>query len=345
MTNVIMPERTCWEVAVSADQGTARDRIRLSPPERDTPPVDREVHADLLARLYRLPPGHPSSLPDVRGGDRHSGTRPREEREEAGDRRPPQAPDGGAGYWDKVPGFERRWADHTARWPDGPAGARDQRGSTADPPGSWRGPGGQYLSPDQHAAVGEIITGTRDAERRISADLRAVERENAGGGRLAGWQFRLKGAERLKEKIAAEVGITPALEPSSAMRKVHDAIRYTFCAPADSYASTYRSVTGLLSERGYTMVYSKNHWRDDPEYKGINTRWRSADGDRFEVQFHTPESLHAKQQVTHPCYERIRDPATGRPERRELEAFQRDVSAAIPVPGATHEIPDQQEDG
>ena len=47
------------------------------------------------------------------------------------------------------------------------------------------------------------------------------------------------------------------------------------------------------------MIYSKNHWRDDPEYKGINTRWITPEGQRFEVQFHTAESFHAKQQ-SHP---------------------------------------------
>jgi hypothetical protein len=46
------------------------------------------------------------------------------------------------------------------------------------------------------------------------------------------------------------------------------------------------------------MYQSTNYW-GDPEYKGINTRWITRQGQRFEVQFHTPESFHAKQQVTH----------------------------------------------
>ena len=58
------------------------------------------------------------------------------------------------------------------------------------------------------------------------------------------------------------------------------------------------------------MIYSKNHWRDDPEYKGINTRWVTPEGQRYEVQFHTAESFHAKQQVTHEAYERLRNPLT-----------------------------------
>ena len=51
------------------------------------------------------------------------------------------------------------------------------------------------------------------------------------------------------------------------------------------------------------------------------------EGQRFEVQFHTPDSFHAKHHVTHLAYERIRDPTTSRAELRELHAFQREVSS------------------
>ncbi len=54
---------------------------------------------------------------------------------------------------------------------------------------------------------------------------------------------------------------------------------------------------------GYEMCQSRNSW-DDAEYKGINTRRVTGGGQRFEVQFHTPESFHARQYVTHGAYER-----------------------------------------
>ena len=52
------------------------------------------------------------------------------------------------------------------------------------------------------------------------------------------------------------------------------------------------------------MYLSRNSW-GNLEYKGINTRWVTQEGQRFEVQFHTPESFHAKQNITHEAYERI----------------------------------------
>ena len=49
----------------------------------------------------------------------------------------------------------------------------------------------------------------------------------------------------------------------------------------------------------------KNLWHAD-QYKGINSQWcRSETGTRFEMQFHTLESLEAKE-LTHEAYERIR---------------------------------------
>src|SRR5260370_38766447 len=92
------------------------------------------------------------------------------------------------------------------------------------------------------------------------------------------------------------------------------------------------------------MYQSANYWAD-PEYKGINTRWVTQQGQRFEVQFHTPESFHAKQGVTHEAYERLRSPQTADEERRELEDFQRDVSSHLQVPDGAADIPDFKKGG
>ncbi|MGH3221343.1 MAG: hypothetical protein ACRDPY_22065, partial [Streptosporangiaceae bacterium] len=76
-----------------------------------------------------------------------------------------------------------------------------------------------------------------------------------------------------------------------------------------------------------------------------NTRWVNQEGQRFEVQFHTPDSFHAKHHVTHAAYERIRDPRTRRAELRELHAFQEEVWALIEVPEGATEIPDYRKEG
>jgi hypothetical protein len=88
-------------------------------------------------------------------------------------------------------------------------------------------------------------------------------------------------------------------------------------------------------------VLSRNSW-DSSQYKGINTRWRTEDGQLFEVQIHTPESFEAKQ-LTHGAYERIRSPGTSKAERDELYEFQAEVAAKIPRPDQVTEIPNYRE--
>jgi len=214
-----------------------------------------------------------------------------------------------------------------------------------DPAGSWRGDGNQYLSPEQHARAKDEIINVREREAALTKQMGDVQRENSYGGWLEGLAHRRKGDDRLKEKIAEKIEHEPDRTPTEAIREINDAIRYTFCFVSESYVDGYWNIKQRLEEGGYSMIYSKNHWRDDPEYKGINTRWVTLEGQRFEVQFHTSESFHAKQYITHDAYERRRNPLIGRSERREIETFQREVCSLIPVPTNLDSIPDYKEDG
>jgi len=214
-----------------------------------------------------------------------------------------------------------------------------------DPAGSWRGDGNQYLSPEQHARAKDEIINVREREAALTKQMGDVQRENSYGGWLEGLAHRRKGDDRLKEKIANELGITPAMKPADAISRLNDAIRYTFCFEPANYSDGYQDVKQRLEASEYQMVYSKNHWRDDPEYKGINTRWVTSDGQRFEVQFHTAESYEAKQHITHKSYERLRNPLTQDDERVELEAFQREVCLWIKVPGGADDILDYGTEG
>ena len=246
----------------------------------------------------------------------------------------------GGSYQDEVPGFLQRAADHLRRWPEERRPAPDR---SADSPGSFRSAGG-YLGPERHAEVIAEGRRIREAEPRISADMRTVERENEQGGWLAGLKFCLKGEDRLKEKVAEQQAAEPDKMLSEILRRVPDAIRYTFCFEPGNYVEGYYDIKERLENLGYEMYQSRNSW-DAAEYKGINTRWVTADGQRFEVQIHTAEGFHAKQRVTHDAYERIRNPLTSYEERRELEAFQCEVSSWITVPSGATDIPDFRKEG
>jgi hypothetical protein len=250
----------------------------------------------------------------------------------------------GQRYWAEVPRFLRMWADHVERWPE------EQRTGTAvdrspDPPGSYRSDGGFYLSPDRNDESDEGIDRVRQAETSISAAIRSVEQDNTAGAWLEGFECRLKGDDRLKEKIAeALTTSSPDATPADVLQQIPDAIRYTFCLSPDRYATGYYEIKEQLESSGYEMYRSKNSWTT-AEYKGINTRWATPDGQQFEAQFHTADSFHAKQEITHGSYERIRNPLTSRPELVELHTFQREVSSRIQVPDDAAEIPDYKKEG
>ncbi len=256
---------------------------------------------------------------------------------------PGQRPDSGdqRSYWDEVPRFQKLWADHENRWPTEQRAAVDR---SADPAGSYRSDGGFYLNPEQHAQAIEAIRDVRRVEPTLSADIRTTERENTYGCWLEGFKNRLKGEDRLKEKVAERREGVPDKTSAEIVREVPDAVRFTFCAQSESYARGYYDIKERLESCGYEMYESRNSW-DGTEYKGINTRWVTQEGQRFEVQFHTPESYHAKEYVTHRAYERIRNPLTSDEERAELKEFQREVCAHTQAPEGATEIPDFKKEG
>jgi hypothetical protein len=174
----------------------------------------------------------------------------------------------------------------------------------------------------------EIVT---PAMRRIEAD--DPDRH------LVGLEFRLKGRERLTEKVTRAMAEQPGLTHENAFATVKDAIRYTFQYPEERYAAAVRADVGRLEAAGFERVDCRNTWTN-AEYKGINSRWQvPGSGQRFEVQFHTQASFEAKQE-THAAYEKLRSPATPKEEQDKLVEFQRDVTARVPVPPGAADIPD-----
>jgi hypothetical protein len=173
-------------------------------------------------------------------------------------------------------------------------------------------------------------------EAVVTPAMRRIEAEDPNRS-LVGLEFRLKGRERLSEKVSFDMtkkGITP----DEAFAGVKDAIRYTFQYTEHDYTSGVYSDCDRLAAEGFELVERRNSWVKE-EYKGINSRWRSAEGGQlFEVQFHTQASFEAKQE-THWAYERLRSgiPAA---EQKRLDLFQRDVTARVPIPPSAPDIPD-----
>ena len=230
-------------------------------------------------------------------------------------------------YWTEVPRFFLLWQAIADRWPP----------RSKQEPGDSRARDGRA----DDLLVGEKIS---IREPPISSNVKEIETQNHSKACLMGFGYRLKGEERLKDKIAERLKREPDREPEEIVSTVHDAIRYTFCLEKQSYVSGFGEIKERLESCGYEMYDCKNSW-DNSQYKGINTRWITSEGQRFEVQFHTRESFHAKHEVTHQAYEHLRRPGVGVAERRDLMDFQREVSRWIPVPDRVTDIPDYQKKG
>jgi hypothetical protein len=178
----------------------------------------------------------------------------------------------------------------------------------------------------------------RETEETITTPaMLRLEAEDPGRV-LVGLEFRLKGRDRLSEKVAEAVE-ERGHSVAEAFGLVKDAIRYTFCYPEDGYSDGVLADCEWLEAEGFGPFDRKNSW-DEDEYKGINSRWRAADGEQlFEVQFHTRASFEAKQE-THSAYERLRVLPEDEAEVRQLRAYQREVTAKVPIPPRAADIPD-----
>jgi hypothetical protein len=276
------------------------------PRSTDVPVPLREVSGDgrgLLDRLRRLAPAHPSSpAADARSGD------------------------GGelAAWRARMPRLQEAWQAHQDRWP---------RTSDADSPGPSPG-----MDASTEQRLSAAIDKIKEAAGQITDKMRSVEAEDPSR-HLVGLGDCLKGRDRLLGKVAQRMEAKPGRTPETVVSLIPDAVRYTFEYRSDRYVRSVGADSMRLLDAGFEPVKVQNYW-GDAEYKGINSQWRDpSTGQRFEVQFHTSISREAKE-LTHAAYERLRAGGLDDEEELALERFQRDVTAAVPVPAGAGLIPD-----
>jgi hypothetical protein len=231
-----------------------------------------------------------------------------------------------------LPGLREEWEKHEREFPE-----RSRSASGAQADGGWSGDGDRRLTPEQNTDASKACEDIRTEGTEVI--LPAMERVEAAdpGRRLAGLEHMLKGEDRLKEKMADYLR-APGTTVPEALETVPDAVRFTLTYDSKRYAEGVLSDVDRIKSEGFELIKLKNLWAEE-QYKGVNSQWRRPEtGLRFEMQFHTPESLEAKE-LTHRAYERIRSPASPA-ERLELEDFQRRVNERLGTPPGPAEIRD-----
>jgi hypothetical protein len=238
-------------------------------------------------------------------------------------------------WQEKVAESRWMWSEYQRKWP--PA-ERTPADKSTGPSDSWRGDRGRCLdNADNSRVEAECDRIAKREEEKISPALRAIESQDPDR-HLIGFEHRLKGRDRIKEKVYDRIKLLKH-SPEEAVSHVSDTIRYTFQYRESRYTQGVWNDLERLKGEGFKLHKLKNYWSDD-QYKGVNSTWIEPDtGQRFEVQFHTRISFEAKQ-LTHPAYERIRNKQADAFEDLVLEAFQRKVTADVPVPPGAADIPD-----
>jgi hypothetical protein len=230
------------------------------------------------------------------------------------------------------------WSEYQQKWPPAERPVVDR--STGSP-GSWHGDGNRVLEPAENSRVeAECDRIARREDERISPAMRSVEGQDPDR-HLIGFDDRLKGRDRIKEKVFDKMEEF-SWSAEVAVSAVSDTIRYTFQYRESRYTQGVWTDLERLKDEGFKLHKLKNSWSDE-EYKGINSQWIEPDtGQRFEVQFHTRISFEGKQLI-HDAYKRLRTEQADELEEMVLKAFQRKVSAEIPIPPGAADIPDYSE--
>jgi hypothetical protein len=247
-----------------------------------------------------------------------------------------------------VPRLRADWTEHQGRYPE-----RERASPRTGADGSWVGGEYRRLDPEQNTEASKAHADLADeADRHIRPAMLRVEAADPER-ELAGLEHMVKGEDRLKEKLADAWHGRPELNVRQVLGMIPDAVRFTLAYSSERYAEGVLADVDRLKAEGFELIKLKNLWHAD-QYKGVNSQWfRSETGTRFEMQFHTPESLEAKE-LTHRAYERIRANAMlpvdeqDLDEEQELESFQRRVNALIAIPPGTDRVkdfPEKNDDG
>lgn len=150
--------------------------------------------------------------------------------------------------------------------------------------------------------TGDLVEITKGSPATVSYD----QRDDEGNVRNS-LEFRIKGQDSLSRKLKEDSEYdVDKLDGTS--RSVYDVLRFTAMVNnPDMLVRSFNMIKLNLEQRGYTMLRCRNTlntFNHKNPYRGINTIIKTKDGYKFELQFHTPESLRIKEE-NHILYKKL----------------------------------------
>lgn len=163
------------------------------------------------------------------------------------------------------------------------------------------------------------------AEPQITSDLDGIATKL--GGKLEGTEYRLKSTDSLARKIEQDAVTHYDGDLDKAAEGISDASRYTITLADENYTDGFEKALTDLEAQGYTVERPKNFWQEGDPYQGVNLKLVK-DGQKVELQLHTPESFRIKEKVIHPVYESYRkdtNPVTRRASYNQMVEMAKDI--------------------
>lgn len=172
----------------------------------------------------------------------------------------------------------------------------------------------------------EVLTRANEFEPQLTNALKTIVGDN--GGNMAGLEFRLKTEDSLARKIRDKAKAKKMTEDQYA-QEIGDAVRYTALYDPADYVQRAEATLKALESQGHTVIDVENNWARGDAYSGVNAVLQAENGMRWELQFHTEDSLVAKERA-HEFYDTVRDPS--KPKEERSNAYSRSTAQWEDVP-------------
>jgi DNA polymerase III epsilon subunit-like protein len=154
--------------------------------------------------------------------------------------------------------------------------------------------------------VVEAAKAQRDKVAKVEAEITKllIDLAEKNKANMEGLDYRMKALKSLVRKIAAEKDEEHGGDAKKAAEAMSDIARYTMSYEPEDYIDGVKDVVEQMQALGYELNV-KNYWKGGDPYQGINVAVVHPDGTRFELQFHTPQSVADKEKI-HAIYEDYR---------------------------------------
>lgn len=143
-------------------------------------------------------------------------------------------------------------------------------------------------------------------EQEITKDLMEISVQS--DTIMVGLNQRIKTLDSFMRKVNTDSGGSQDVQLiKKVIDSTNDIIRYTYQDEPCRLVKSCQNIQNLLKAKQYRLIKVKNTWLDcNSVYKGINCVYCTPKGQKFEIQFHTPESYELKNGELHQLYEKAR---------------------------------------